>query len=100
MAAIPTGHPSGANKHTSGRPRDKELAQLFDRNIELAIERDKMSHDASLLNLILAYIVNEFAEGRAMLPDELETDWQCVIAEGPGNCMYVTTRQVESEGED
>ncbi len=88
---------AATNKQTPGRARDKELAQLFDRNIELAIERDKLSHDASLLNLILAYIVNEFAEGRAMLPDELETDWQCVIAEGPGNRMDVTTRQVESE---
>ncbi len=97
MTTIPTGHPLGANKQTPGRPRSKELAQLFRRNLELAIERDKMSHDAGLLNLILAYIVNEFAEGRAMLPDELETNWQCVIAEGPGGCMYVTTRQVESE---
>ncbi len=99
MATIPTGHPLGANKRTPGRPRDQELAQLFDRNIELAIERDKSNHDASLLNLILAYIVNEFAEGRAMLPDELETNWQCVIAEGPGGKMFVTTRQVEVEND-
>ncbi len=50
-----------------------------------------------MLNLILAYVLREFAEGCAALPVELETGWQCMIREGAGGQMFVTCRPWEDE---
>ncbi len=84
----------------TAKPRQKELAQLYTRNLELAIERDRMCHEAAVLNLILAWVLRTYADGDVDLPDELETNWRCVISPDARGKVTVRVERVEIDEYD